>query len=155
MTLFHDLVLRDVALDGPEGRTLIAELQQEYVTRYGGPDETPVDPRSFDPPDGVFMVAELGGDLVGCAGLRRHDADRVELKRMYVRAAHRRRGLARLLLGAIEDRAAKLGYRHLVLETGSEQPEALALYLSSGYQPLENFGFYQDSGLDRSFIKAL
>lgn len=74
---------------------------------------------------------------------------------MYVRAAYRRRGLARLLLGAVEDRAAKLGYRRLVLETGSEQPEALALYLASGYQPYESFGYYQGSGLGRSFIKDL
>jgi len=134
---------------------LIAELQQEYILRYGGPDETPVDPRGFDPPDGTFLIAELDGDLAGCAGLRRHDQGIAELKRMYVRPTYRRRGLARLLLGAVEDRALALGYRQLILETGSEQPEALALYVASGYQPYENFGYYQGSGLDCSFIKDL
>ena len=155
MNTFRDLTFRDTPLDGPAAGTLIAELQQEYVVRYGGPDETPVDPRAFDPPGGAFLVAELGGDLAGCAGLRRHEEHIAELKRMYVRAGYRRRGLARLLLRAIEDRAAKLGYRQLILETGSEQPEALALYLASGYQPYQNFGYYQGSGLDRSFIKDL
>jgi hypothetical protein len=58
-------VLRSAPFDGPESLVLIAELQQEYVQRYGGPDETPVDPREFDPPDGAFLVAELDGVLVG------------------------------------------------------------------------------------------
>ena len=155
MNAFQNLTVRDAALDGPAGDTLIGELQQEYILRYGGPDETPVDPRAFDPPGGAFLVAELGGNLAGCAGIRRHDQDIAELKRMYVRAGYRRRGLARLLLRASEDRALKLGYRQLILETGSEQPEALALYLAAGYQPYQNFGYYQDSGLDRSFVKDL
>ena len=149
------LRLRTVPLDGPEALLLIGELQQEYVARYGGPDETPVNPRSFDPPEGAFLVAELDGDLAGCAGLRRHDPEIAELKRMYVRATHRRRGLARVLLNAVEEQARELGYRQLILETGSAQPEALALYQSSGYEPLANFGHYQDSGLDRSFVKDL
>jgi GNAT superfamily N-acetyltransferase len=155
MTDFPGLQLREVPLDGPEGLLLIGELQEEYVARYGGPDETPVDPRTFDLPEGAFLVAELDGQLVGCAGLRRHENETAELKRMYVRASHRRRGLARVLLSAAEDQARKLGYRRLVLETGSEQPEALALYLASGYQPFDNFGYYADSGLDRSFVKDL
>src|SRR3954447_3922958 len=83
------LVLRDVPFDGPPALALIAELQQEYVVRYGGPDETPVDPREFAPPGGAFLIAEADAELVGCAGLRRHDPVVVELKRMYVRAAHR------------------------------------------------------------------
>ena len=148
-------VLKDSPLDAPAALPLIAELQQEYVVRYGGQDETPVDPREFDPPDGAFLIAELDGEPVGCAGLRRHDQDIVELKRMYIRAAYRRRGLARALLSGTESRAMDLGYRRLLLETGSKQPEAVALYLASGYQPYENVGYYRHSALARSFIKDL
>jgi GNAT superfamily N-acetyltransferase len=153
----HDpgYVLREVPFDGPEALALIGELQQEYVRRYGGPDETPIDPRAFDPPDGAFLVLEVDGDLAGCAGLRRHDPEVAELKRMYVRTAHRRRGLARVLLAAVEERARKGGYRRLILETGTEQPEALALYQASGYEPFESFGYYAGSGLDRTFVKHL
>jgi len=155
MKEFDGLQLRPVPLDGPEALLLTGELQQEYVARYGGPDETPVDPRSFDPPEGAFLVAELNGELVGCAGLRRHDPQTAELKRVYVRATHRRRGLARVLLDAIEEQARKLGYRQLILENGSRQPEAVALYEASGYQPMANFGYYQDSGMDSSYVKDL
>lgn len=149
------LALRDTLFDGEQARILTAELQQEYVQRYGGPDETPVDPREFDRPAGSFLIAELNGDLVGCAGLRRHDHTTVELKRMFVRAPFRRQGLARVLLNAIHDRALELGYERLILETGSKQPEALALYLAEGYRPHENVGHYRHSDLARSFVREL
>jgi len=38
---------------------LIEEVQQEYVARYGGMDETPLDPLMFDPPLGSFYVGYL------------------------------------------------------------------------------------------------
>jgi GNAT superfamily N-acetyltransferase len=149
------LVLRDARLDDPDGLALVEELQQEYVQRYGGRDETPVDPREFDPPNGAFMVAELDGVLVGCAGLRRFGPDLAELKRMFIRTPYRRRGLARVLLAAAENRALELGYRRLILETGSKQPEAVALYESSGYGPHEKVGHYRDSDLSRMFVRDL
>ena len=37
------IVLQDVAHDSDVAAALIAELQQEYVVRYGGPDATAVD----------------------------------------------------------------------------------------------------------------
>jgi GNAT superfamily N-acetyltransferase len=153
-----DLVLRDVPFDSPEAITLIAELQQEYQIRYGGPDDTPVIATEFAPPSGLFMVAEVGGEPVGCVGLRSHTVDGVEcaeMKRMYVRSGFRRRGLARRLLVAAEQRAQALGYPRLILETGTEQPEALALYEKSGYRPHAGFGIYAESDGSRYFAKDL
>ena len=147
--------LEDVAYDGELTAELIAELQADLTTRYGGPDETPVDPAEFAPPNGVFVVARHDGDLIGCAGLRRHDDETVELKRMFVRAEHRRRGHARRLLAALEDHARTMGYQRLALETGLAQPEAIALYESAGYQPLPGFGHYAGDELSRAFVKDL
>jgi GNAT superfamily N-acetyltransferase len=149
------LVLRDAQLDGPEGLALVEELQQEYVQRYGSPDDTPVDPSEFAPPTGGFLVAELDGVLIGCAGVRRFDQDVAELKRLFVRAAYRRRGLARVLLAAAENRALELGYRRLILETGSKQPEAVALYQAQGYEPHENVGHYRHSDLAQMYVRDL
>lgn len=145
---------------GPASAPLIAEVQQEYVVRYGAPDETPVDPGEFVPPHGTFYVAWLGPDsapdqAVGCAGLRRHDAGTAELKRMYVRAAHRGRGLSRPLLAAVEEQARRSGYRRIILETGTAQPEAIGLYTTSGYMPVPNFGHYRCSPSSRCFGKEL
>jgi GNAT superfamily N-acetyltransferase len=139
------LVLVEAAYDSPLVQGLVAEVQAEYVQRYGGPDDTPLSPAEFAPPGGAFLVALLDGEPVGTAGLRDHGDGDVELKRMYVRAAHRRRGHARRLLAAVEERARALGHRRLVLETGQLQPEAVALYRSAGYEPIAPYGHYADS----------
>jgi GNAT superfamily N-acetyltransferase len=141
--------------DDPVVDELVAELQEEYVIRYGSRDDTPVDAAQFAAPDGCFLVARLDGVAVGCVGLRRHDAERVEVKRMFVRRPYRGRGLARALVRASEDEARRLGYRVVLIESGTAQPEAMALYESSGYLPTPGFGYYQDSPLNRCYAKSL
>ncbi len=133
-----------VAYDHPDAVVLIAEVQQEYVVRYGDQDATPVEPVEFAPPRGLFLVAYVDGAPAACGGWRAHGED-VELKRMYVTPAFRGRGLARAVLAELERKAVAAGYRRVILETGSKQPEAIALYLSSGYAPVPRFGFYADA----------
>ena len=147
--------LEEVPFDSEIAESLIAEVQQEYVKRYGGHDETPVDPKEFAPPHGRFLVARVGAVAIGCAGLRRHDDSTVEVKRMFVRPEHRRKGHARRLLAALEESARSDGYRRVVLETGLAQPEAIALYVSAGYRPIEGFGHYKDAPLSRSFARDI
>jgi GNAT superfamily N-acetyltransferase len=84
---------------------LVEELQDEYVHRYGDRDGTPVDPSQFAPPTGTFLVVRVDDEPAGCVGLRRHDDERVEVKRMFVRKPFRGRGLARRLIAASEDEA--------------------------------------------------
>ena len=75
---------------------------------------------------------------------------------MYVVEDHRGIGYARRLLAELETRAAEAGgHLRLVLETGPNQPEAIALYESSGYTPIPSFGFYAGRPLARSFGKEL
>ncbi len=143
-------------------QALVAEVQQEYVARYGGPDETPIDATVFDAPAGAFFVGYLAGDPVAMGGWRlRPDVHRLgrlraaEIKRMYVAPAGRRRGLGRLVLGHLETTAADAGADLMVLETGIEQPEAIALYESSGYVLVEKFGHYSWSPKSRCFAKPL
>ena len=149
------VALEAVPFDSDLATLLVAEVQQEYVKRYGGHDETPVDPAEFAPPYGRFLVARVGSEAIGCAGLRRHGDGVVEVKRMFVRTEHRRRGHARRLLAALEDIAREQGDTRVVLETGMAQPEAIALYASAGYTPIEGFGHYKDAPLSRSFAKDL
>jgi hydroxymethylpyrimidine/phosphomethylpyrimidine kinase len=140
----------------PAAQQLIEGVQEEYVRRYGGRDQAPVDAAEFTPPDGLFLVARLDGAPVGCGGWRRlTGTDTVEIKRMYVTPAARGRGLARAILAELERTAAANGARRVVLETGTEQPEAIALYASSGYEPVPGFGFYAGRPKARSFGKVL
>jgi GNAT superfamily N-acetyltransferase len=139
----------------PAGVALTARLQQEYVEMYGGPDSTPVDPTEFDAPTGGFLVGYLDDVPVAMGGVRRFEADAMEIKRMYVAPEVRGQGLSRLMLSALEDLARELGARRVVLETGERQPEAMRLYETSGYQRIDGFGHYRCQPLSVSYGKSL
>ena len=144
-----------VRFDTSVAAALIEELQDEYIVRYGGRDETPTDPEQFSPPSGAFLVVRVGDEPAACAGLRRHDDIQVEVKRMFVRFSFRGRGLSRWLLRQVEQQAGDMGYRRILMETGTEQPEAMGLYESSGYRPIPGFGFYADAPENRCYAKDL
>ncbi len=136
-------------------------MSAEIVVRYGGEEfEPPLDASRFQPPNGTFVMAWLetdGGDEVpvGCAGIRRHDDRTAELKRMFVVESARGRGVARALLARLEEEASALGYVELWLETGTEQPEAISLYESEGYEPIPNYGHYADDPRSRCYAKVV
>jgi GNAT superfamily N-acetyltransferase len=137
--------LRAVGYADPVAQHLIERVQQEYVVRYGGRDAAVVDPAEFSPPLGRFLVAEVDGVPAGCGGWRAHGNGVAELKRMYVEPAFRRQGIAALVLGELERSATEAGHRHLLLNSGDRQPEALALYARAGYTPVAGYGVYADS----------
>lgn len=137
-----EIRVQEATFGDPEVQKLVAEALAELSARYGGSgDDTPLAPTDFDPPAGRFFVAADGDVLVGCAGWRAHGPD-AELKRMFTLASARGRGVARRLLAAIEDSARAAGRERVILETGSKQPEAIALYESAGYERIPNFGYY-------------
>ncbi|WP_442876179.1 GNAT family N-acetyltransferase [Amycolatopsis sp. NBC_01480] len=140
----------------------MAEVQLEYVKRYGSEDATPMDPAQFAPPRGLFLVGYVGEVPVATGAWRAHDepastlrAGDAELKRMYVVESARGRGYARVMLAELERTAAAAGRLRAVLETGTEQPEAIALYGSSGYVEIPGFGLYKDEAESRYFGKDL
>ena len=154
--------LRQLRLTHPDALALIEEVQAEYTVRYGGPDTTPLAPAMFEAPQGAFFVGYVEGAPVAMGGWRfRPDVTAfgrfraAEIKRMYVGPGARRRGLARVVLAHLEQTAHVAGADLMVLETGIEQPEAIALYKSSGYQPVEGFGHYKWSPKVRYFGKPL
>lgn len=156
------LRVQRVGYEHPDARILIGELQDEYVVRYGEQDITRVRPAEFSPPLGLFLLGYADGRAVASGGWRRHDVsgegfqrDDAELKRMYVVPAARGRGFARFMLAALERSAKSAGCRRVVLETGTRQPEAIALYRAEGYHEIPKFGAYQDDELSRCFAKTL
>lgn len=157
-----ELRIERVPMEHPDALRLIAEVQQEYVARYGGPDDTPIEPGYFDPPHGSFFLGYLEDEPVVTGAWRRRDdvvvegtREAAEVKRMYVVPRARGRGLARRMLAHLEDTARDAGARVMVLETGLRQPEAIALYISAGYVPIPGFGYYKDAPLSRCFARVL
>jgi len=134
--------IRVVPYDHPDAESLIAEVQAEYVIRYGGHDGTRVHPEEFAPPQGLFMVGYVDDVPVASGGWRAHEDGSAEIKRMYVVPSARGKGFARQLLAELELTAKRAGHHRIILETGSKQPEAAALYRSAGYTDVPGFGYY-------------
>lgn len=144
--------------DSPDVRALADAQQAEMRGLYEGEADIgpPRQASMFVEPDGVFLVVRGDdGSAVACGGVARFDAERGELKRMYVLPEMRGRGLGRRLLVELEAEARRLGYRALVLETGDRQPEALGLYTSSGYERIPCYPPYDSRALSLCFEKQL
>lgn len=144
------IVLREVAYDHPDPAALIAAMGHELDLRYGDGGLSPATAADFVHP-GVLLVADLDGVPVGCGGLRPYGEDAGEVKRMYVDPAFRGKGVARALLSALVGHARQVGLRRLMLETGTEQPEAVGLYESEGWQPIPAFGHYASDPRTRCY----
>ena len=133
--------LRFVAVgqDDPLAEPLLAELAVEYASRYGATEQAmskwlrgyPAD--EFAPPSGGLLIGVRDGLPVTGGAFRRFDDSTAELKRIWTDSRYRRQGHATALLAALEGQIAALGYRSVYLTTGDRQPEAEALYLSTGY----------------------
>jgi putative acetyltransferase len=81
---------------------------------------------------------------LGCGAFKLYENKTVEIKRMFVTPECRGKGIATIVLQALEIWAKELGYEACVLETGKKQPEAIALYLKNGYTIIPNYGQYEN-----------
>ena len=89
----------------------------------------------------VVIAVEDGVDL-GHAALRALAGGGFEVKKVYVVPEARGRGVSRILMAAIEAVAREKGEQRILLQTGSKQVEAVALYESSGYEHVPEFAPY-------------
>lgn len=155
------VTLRRVALDDAVATSLWAEQQAELFARYGEPDAD-ADFALGMPADALvasLLAVTEAGTPVGTGLLRWSPFDSgpgsAEVKRLYVRPEYRGNGISRAIMGGLEDAALRAGAVRLVLETGVEQPEALALYESMGYDRIAPYGEYMDDPRSVCFGKEL
>ncbi len=139
------LVIARADLAADVSQSLISALNAELTGLYAEPgaNHFRLDPEEVAEGRGVFLVAYLSGQPVGCGAFRRLDQVTAELKRMYVAPSSRGQGLGRLLVESLEREARMQGVRRLVLETGFRQTAALALYRAAGFHPIPLFGEYR------------
>ena len=142
---------------GEDATRLLGDMRAEALRRYSDVIDPSAPPATNDSlvPRSAFLIARVDGQAVGCAALRPIDAETAEVRRMYVAAAVRRRGIGRRLLAELERIALSFGYRLLRLETGNRQPEAVALYESYGFRRIAPYGCHVDDPLSICFEKGV
>lgn len=92
---------------------------------------------------------------LGCGAIKEFELGAMEVKRMFTMHNARGKGFASKILTELENWAKELAYKRLILETGVQQPEAIALYKKCGYTTITNYGQY--AGVENSicFEKVL
>ena len=101
------------------------------------------------------IVAYDNGQAVGCGAFKARNKQQVEIKRMFVLAAARKKGYATAILKALETWASQIGFDQAILETGKAQIEALSFYPKQGYTVIPNFTPYMGVENSVCFRKLL
>lgn len=150
-----DLHVGPVDPTGPEALALIDALDRLQQDLY--PEESNhLEPAGdLTRPEYRFLGVYADQTLVGCGAVRTVDGAYGELKRFYVSPAHRRRGIAQMLLTALEAHVLALGIDTVRLETGVYQHEALSFYAANGYRRVAPFGPYRTDPLSVFMEKHL
>jgi DNA-binding MarR family transcriptional regulator/GNAT superfamily N-acetyltransferase len=135
--------VRVVDPEQPEAETCL----RAYVDELGHRFDAGFDPsmsisaqaHEMRPPAGLFLIATLRSEPIGCGALKFHGPEPAELKRMWVAESARGLGIGRRLLGELERRAAAGGAPAVRLETNRSLTEAIGLYRSAGYVEVDAF----------------
>jgi DNA-binding MarR family transcriptional regulator/ribosomal protein S18 acetylase RimI-like enzyme len=120
-------------------RAYIAELSVRFEEGFDPDRGISAADHEVSPPAGLFLLASLHGEPVGCGVLKFHPAAQAHLKRMWVDSSVRGLGLGRRLLAELEAQAAAHGVRTLQLETHRSLTEAISLYRAAGYREVPPF----------------
>lgn len=120
-------------------RSYFTELRERFETGFDPARSLLPDAGGLRPPRGLFLVARLHGETVGCAGLKLPPGRPAEIKRMWVAPEARGLGLGRRFLAELEERAARHGCEVLRLDTNKALTAAIGLYHAYGFQEVPAF----------------
>jgi len=116
-------------------------LDAELNARYGK-EQALYDKHNVIEPIETAIVGYEDETPMACGCFKKIDDITVEMKRMFVTPAYRRRGFSSQILTTLEAWAVELGFSVARLETGKAQPEAIALYGKMGYEVIPNYAPY-------------
>jgi DNA-binding MarR family transcriptional regulator/GNAT superfamily N-acetyltransferase len=119
--------------------TYFRELEALFETGFDAGADDSARVEDMAPPSGLFVIARLDGDAVGCGGFKRVDKTTGEIKRVWTAPSARGLGVARRMLRALEAAAREAGVKTLRLDTNRALTEAHALYRSEGYLEIARF----------------
>lgn len=140
--------LEIVAAHRPELLEVVRELFTEYVESLGFDldfqnyeREFAELPGEYTPPDGCLLLAHYDSEVAGCVVLRKFGEGVCEMKRLYVRPEFRGKGVGKALAAEVIDRAKRLGYEKMMLDTVPSMVEAITLYRSLGFVECEPYRY--------------
>jgi putative acetyltransferase len=149
------VIIERASPQSDEAIQLMRELWAYLDALYGNSAPTVHELTGMEDPRSAFVIAREADAAVGCAALRPMSADIAEVKRMYVRAEARRKGVARQLMSTLEQIARDTGFREIWLETGLPQVAAIELYEQLGYTTIPPYGEYKDEPDSVCYAKRL
>lgn len=135
-------------------RALVKQLDQ-YLAVTDGEEHAFYD--QFNKLDQIKQVVVLyeNGEAVGCGAIKEYEPGIMEVKRMFTVSAKRGKGYASVIISELENWAAEMSFEKCILETGTRQREAIALYKKNGYRLIPNYGQYADAENSLCFEKQL
>ena len=139
----------------PQVTELILESDLYAQSLYPPESNHLVDIDALAQAEVIFCVARLDGEIAGCGAAVLKPDGYAELKRMFVRANARGRGLGRRILEFLEGQVRAQNVMLVRLETGVHSYEAIALYERLGYVKIPPFGAYWDDPLSVFYEKQL
>ena len=140
----------------PAIAALIAQLDDYQLSLYPD-DSNHLDSIEKLIRERVYFVAAYDGkNPLGCGAIKYpRDGCYGEIKRMFVIAEARGRGVSKKIMARLEQNARQKKVTHIRLETGIHQTEAINLYARLGYQRRARFGDYPDDRLSVFMEKHL
>jgi DNA-binding MarR family transcriptional regulator/predicted GNAT family N-acyltransferase len=126
-----------------DARLCLDTYFRELAARFDGGFDAHTDESArvedMKPPSGLFVLARLDGEAVGCGGLKRTGKAVGEIKRVWTAPSARGMGVARRMLRTLEAAAREMGLKALRLDTNRALTEAHALYRREGYREIARF----------------
>ena len=149
-----DKIIEVIRADPREAkiRKLIESLDVYMLALYPSESTHRVDTTILASRNARFFSALCDGMLVGCGGIL-IEQDYAEVKRIFVSPKARGLGVGRKLMERLEVESRRLGFKLLRLETGVNQPEALALFKAMGFIPRLSFGDYPNNDPNSIFME--
>jgi DNA-binding MarR family transcriptional regulator/GNAT superfamily N-acetyltransferase len=143
--------------DSADARVCLTAYFQELAARFESGFDANADQSALvadmAPPSGLFVIARVDGDAVGCGGFKRVGETTAEIKRVWTAPSARGLGVARRMLRALDAAAREAGVKTLRLDTNRALIEAHALYRSEGYREIDRFN--ENPYADHWFEKRL
>jgi hypothetical protein len=136
-----EVSIKTTSSNNTDFELLVAHLDNELWYELNE-DQAQYDPYNKVPDLQTVVVLYVNGKPAACGCFKKHSADTVEIKRMFVEKENRGKGLSKMVLAELEKWATENQARFAILETSIHFAAARNLYLNAGYQVIPNYDQY-------------